>query len=97
MYFQEEYTFTIKKTICDYVLKDPADVTTETQDFIKQEINKFEIYNESDKEKIRDKLMKLSTKLCINLHAFSQLMIDTFSSWYNEYRCLISIFIKFSM
>lgn len=75
------------------MLKDPADIPTDSQEF-KREINKFEIYNESDKEKIREKLMRLLKKLCTNLHSFSPLMIDTFSSWYNEYRYLIFLCVK---
>ncbi|XP_073981598.1 dynein axonemal heavy chain 7-like isoform X2 [Rhodnius prolixus] len=88
-FFQEieaDYTETIKKNICKFMLRIPDDPDDECQ-VEKTDINKFEIYNETDKEKIRRKLLRIKKILKTNLHAFAPLMVETFSTWITDYKC----------
>lgn len=67
------------------MLRIPDDPDDECQ-VEKTDINKFEIYNETDKEKIRRKLLRIKKILKTNLHAFAPLMVETFSTWITDYK-----------
>ncbi|KAK9511585.1 hypothetical protein O3M35_000215 [Rhynocoris fuscipes] len=82
---EQDYVFTIKKTIVDFALKDPLDPTNLVEKG-SSEVDKFELFQEPSKENITKKLKRIKIILRINLHCVSPLMQETFTIWYNEYR-----------